>query len=509
NLELVTYHQETLSSISPKPGWVEQDPIEILETTKLSIGVTNQRETTILWDKNSGKPLHNALVWLDARTQETVDFLLEQSGKDKDCLQDACGLPISTYFSALKIRWLIDNVPNVQKAIEQKRCLFGTVDTWLLWNLILNDHEHVHVTDVTNASRTMLMNIRKLTWDSYLCNWFGIPEHILPTIKSSSGIFGYISEGALKGIPISAVLGDQQAALVGQKCWTKGSAKSTYGTGCFILYNTGEDIAYSRNGLLTTVAYKWNDEDPVYALEGSIAIAGQCIKWLRDNLEIIPDAKSTGKKVTKKKIATSVEDAGGVYFVPAFSGLFAPYWRSDARGVICGITQYTTKAHIIRAALEGISYQTREVVDAMYDDSHVRLARMQVDGGMAENQLFLQMLANIVGIPIAVPSLRETTALGAALGAGKAKGIDIFTLDDEHKFPITMETYVPRITGSVRDDNFAQWKKAVIKSFERIEPPKQPVNKGVEQNEIFTSQRLAWMSLVITIGVLGYMITRK
>lgn len=314
NLELVTYHQEPINILTPHPGWVEQDPNEILEKTircmdkaieqlhQLGyeksqikvIGVTNQRETTILWDKSTGKVLHNALVWLDARTQVTVDFLLRQYNKKQDCLQDQCGLPISTYFSALKIRWLIDNNENVRQAIAKKQCLFGTVDSWLLYNLLSDDKNFVHVTDVTNASRTMLMNIRSLQWDSDLCQFFGVPEDILPEIKPSSTIFGSIKRGSLAGIPIGAVLGDQQAALVGQRCWSKGTAKSTYGTGCFILYNTGEDIAYSRNGLLTTVAYKWNDEDAVYALEGSIAIAGECIKWLRDNLELIPDSKSSG-----------------------------------------------------------------------------------------------------------------------------------------------------------------------------------------------------------------------
>ncbi|CAF0763527.1 unnamed protein product [Adineta steineri] len=345
NLELVTYHQETIEISTPQPGWVEQDPNELLEKTTLCIekavekfeglghnksdikviGITNQRETTILWDKETGKVLHNALVWLDARTQETVDFLLKQYNKRQDCLQEKCGLPLSTYFSALKIRWLMDNCDEVRTAIEEKRCCFGTVDSWLLYNLLSDDKNTVHVTDVTNASRTMLMNIRTLKWDASLCDFFSIPEHILPEIKSSSTIFGYINKGALQGVPVGAVLGDQQAALVGQRCWTKGTAKSTYGTGCFILYNTGNDLAYSLNGLLTTVAYKWNDDDPVYALEGSIAIAGQCIKWLRDNLGLIPDSKST------ETIAASVKDTGGVYFVPAFSGLFAPYWRSDAR----------------------------------------------------------------------------------------------------------------------------------------------------------------------------------
>jgi len=530
NLELITFHQESIQLITPHPGWVEQDPNEILQKTircmdkaieKLNdlgyetsqikvIGVTNQRETTVLWDKKTGKVLHNALVWLDARTQETVDFLLHQYNKERDCLQDLCGLPLSTYFSALKIRWLIDNCEQVQRAIAERRCLFGTVDTWLLYNLLSSDQHHVHVTDVTNASRTMLMNIQTLRWDSHLCGFFGIPEHILPEIKSSATIFGNITHGVLKGIPIGAVLGDQQAALVGQQCWSKGTAKSTYGTGCFILYNTGEDIAYSRNGLLTTVAYKWNDDDAVYALEGSIAIAGECIKWLRDNLGLIPDSKSS------ETIAASVKDTGGVYFVPAFSGLFAPYWRSDARALITGMSQYTTKAHIVRAALEGISYQTREIIDAMYDDSGVRLSKLKVDGGMANNKVFLQMLSNIVGIDVSTPSLFETTALGVALAAGKAKGIDLFKLEQENEIETQITTYVPRIQGKEREEHYREWKRAVIKSFERVNLSSN--RNGTSKNNLhvlhdmksqLSSTAMGWMALTGVFTVILYMISRN
>ncbi|CAF2470921.1 unnamed protein product [Rotaria sp. Silwood2] len=515
NLELITYHQEPIQILTPNPGWVEQDPNEILEKTVLCmekaveqlgelgydksdiqvIGVTNQRETTILWDKETGKVLHNAIVWLDARTQETVDFLLRQFNTHRDCLQEQCGLPLSTYFSALKIRWLIDNNHNVRKAIKEKRCLFGTVDSWLLYNLLSDGKNTVHVTDVTNASRTMLMNIRNLKWDSQLCEFFSIPEHILPEIKSSATIFGYINKGLLQGVPVGAVLGDQQAALVGQQCLAKGTAKSTYGTGCFILYNTGEDLAYSRNGLLTTVAYKWNNDNAVYALEGSIAIAGECIKWLRDNLGLIPDSKST------ETIAATVKDTGGVYFVPAFSGLFAPYWRSDARGLIMGMTQYTTKAHVVRAALEGICYQTREIIDAMYDDSGVRLSKLKVDGGMANNKLFLQMLANIVGIHVSTPGLFETTALGAALAAGKAKGIDLFKLEIESEIETEMSLYIPRIQGKQREENFSAWKKAVIKSFESLTPPFIIEHKRMqEQKTNLSSRTIAWMTLTSVFG---------
>ncbi|CAF0850769.1 unnamed protein product [Rotaria sp. Silwood1] len=532
NLDLITYYQETIQIITPNPGWVEQDAYEILNKTILCIekaieqlqelgynksdikviGVTNQRETTILWDKYTGKVLYNALVWLDARTQETIDFLLKQYSTDKNCLQKQCGLPISTYFSALKIRWLMDNNENVRNAIKEKRCVFGTVDSWLLYNFLSDGKNIVHVTDVTNASRTMLMNIRNLQWDADLCH---IPEHILPEIKPSATIFGYIKKGVLKGIPIGAVLGDQQAALVGQQCWTKGAAKSTsiwytiiikhiliqylcLGTGCFILYNTGEELAYSRSGLLTTVAYKWNDDNAVYALEGSIAIAGECIKWLRDNLELIPDSTSS------ETIAACVEDTGGVYFVPAFSGLFAPYWRSDARGLIMGITQYTTKAHIVRAALEGVGYQTREIVDAMYDDSGVRLSKLKVDGGMANNKLFLQMLANIVGINVTIPNLFETTALGVALAAGKAKGIDLFKLEQDNEFETKAHTYNPHIQGKKREENFSAWKKAVVKSFESVIIP-----ENTKHKYHLSSTAIGWMTLTSFCGILLYMIIRN
>ncbi|CAF1680690.1 unnamed protein product [Rotaria magnacalcarata] len=331
----------------------------------------------------------------------------------------------------------------------------------------------------------MLMNIRNLKWDPLLCEFFGIPEHILPEIKSSATIFGYISKGILQGVAVGAVIGDQQAALVGQQCLAKGTAKST-------------------NGLLTTVAYKWNDDDVVYALEGSIAIAGECIKWLRDNLELIPDSKST------ETIAASVKDTGGVYFVPAFSGLFAPYWRSDARGLIMGMTQYTTKAHIVRAALEGICYQTREIIDAMYVDSGVRLSKLKVDGGMANNTLFLQMLADIVGINVDTPRLFETTALGAALAAGKAKGIDLFKLDPENEIETGMTSYTPRIQGKQREENFSAWKKAVIKSFDRTTPPFDTENQGSKRDKThLSSTTVAWIALTSVFGVLLYMASRN
>ena len=380
--ELLTYHQLPVKQMFPKEGWVEQDPMEILESvvtcidkavsnlTALNIdyksikavGITNQRETLIVWDSITGKPLYNAIVWLDARTADTVDRLIDKvPGKDKNAFKGKCGLPLSTYFSAVKMRWLLDNVAEVREAIAEERCLFGNVDSWLVWNLTGGANKGRHVTDVTNASRTMLMDLHTLKWDKQLCRFFGITENILPKICSSSEIYGSLSETSLRGVPISGILGDQQAALVGQACLKSGLAKNTYGTGCFMLYNTGTDAVLSHQGLLTTVAYQLGKGKPVYyALEGSIAIAGAAVQWLRDNLQIIP---SSGEV---EDLALTVDDTHGCYFVPAFSGLFCPYWHTDARGLICGLTQFTTKAHIARSVLEAVCFQTREVNDTVY-----------------------------------------------------------------------------------------------------------------------------------------------
>lgn len=461
--------------ISEQAGWVEINPELIIESVVeciekvceylnqmglshkniKAVGLTNQRETTILWDKITGKALYNAIVWLDTRTHSTVDELLLKCNKNPNRFKVECGLPISTYFSALKIKWLIDNVVQVKSAIKEDRCAFGTVDSWILWNLVGN--KCTHLTDVTNASRTMLMNLKTLNWDDELCNFFNVPKSILPEIRSSAQHFGILNGGSLKGVPVTSVLGDQQAALVGQLCWKKGSAKNTYGTGCFLLYNTGNDIVYSTHGLITTVAYQFGDEKPIYALEGSVAIAGASLNWLKDSLEILPNANRS------EEIAKQVKDTGDVYFVPAFSGLFAPHWRPDARGLIIGITQYTTKAHIIRAALEAVAFQNLEIVESMNKDSGISLKELQVDGGMTENKLLMQMQADVLGIPVIRQSMTETTSFGAALAAGHAIGL--WNLNDEQTIPIIFETYQSSISQEIRDIKYNKWKKAVQKSM--------------------------------------------
>lgn len=471
--QLITYHQTEVKTISTHAGWVEMDPYVIINSVKecidrvaeyleqmglshtniKAIGVTNHRETTILWDKFTHKPLYNAIVWLDTRTASTVDELLLKCNNNPNCLKKECGLPISTYFSALKIKWLMDNVLQVKSAIKEDRCAFGTVDSWLLWNLI---GDSVHLTDVTNASRTMLMNLKTLAWDEQLCKFFGVPMNILPEIRSSAENFGKIKEGPLKGVPITAVLGDQQAALVGQCCFEKGSAKNTYGTGCFMLYNTGNDIVYSTHGLITTVGYQFGKEKPVYALEGSVAIAGACFNWLKDNLEILPDVAKT------EELANDVQNTGGVYFVPAFSGLFAPHWKADARGLIIGLTQYTKKAHIIRAALESVAFQNLEIVESINKDTRFELKELQVSGGMTKNKLLLQLQADFLGIPIVRQSMHETTAFGAALAAGIVIGV----WDPSKPIPINnSETYNPAISNEDRIKRYKKWKQAVQRSI--------------------------------------------
>jgi glycerol kinase len=458
--EVLTYHQVKIPHITPQEGWFEQDPMHILNSVietinvtcdnlkKLNInyedivatGITNQRETTILWDAVTGKPLYNALVWMDMRTSSTVDAILLHGKRDKNFLQSICGLPVSTYFSALKIKWLMDNVKDVKKAMDEKRCLFGTVDSWLIWNLTGGIKGGLHVTDVTNASRTMLINIETLKWDPYLCKIFDIPMHILPEIKSSSEIYGYITDvTVLAGIPISGVLGDQQAALVGQMCFHQGQAKNTYGTGCFLLYNTGTTMVQSSHGLLTTVGYKLGpDKPPVYALEGSIAIAGISIKWLQDNLMILKDAKDSGD------IAAAADEVGEVYFVPAFSGLYAPYWRKDARSVICGLTEETKPEHVVKAALEAVCHQVRDILEAMALDCGYSLSKLLVDGGMTANDFLMQMQADYCGIPVVRPTMAETTCLGAAIAAGNAKGVEVWDLDNIQ--PVPSDTFLPSIS---------------------------------------------------------------
>eukprot|EP00002_Diphylleia_rotans_P017766 TRINITY_DN3444_c0_g1_i1.p1 TRINITY_DN3444_c0_g1~~TRINITY_DN3444_c0_g1_i1.p1 ORF type:complete len:519 (+),score=113.71 TRINITY_DN3444_c0_g1_i1:86-1642(+) len=479
---VVSFHQMELSSENPHPGWCQQDPHHYLDNTlacmqeavkkakedhgitisqeNLSgIGITNQRETTVAWDKVTGKPLSPAIVWMDTRTRHIVADLVEQLGS-KDAFRERCGLPISTYFSAMKMMWLLSHVVEVKTAVAEGRCLFGTVDSWMIWNLTGGVDGGVHVTDVTNASRTMLLNLSKLEWDAETCSRLNIPIETLPKVLSSAEVYGVLKTGLLDGVPIAGCVGDQQAALLGQFCTEPGDAKNTYGTGCFMLYNTGSAVIQSTHGLLTTVGYQLgSNASPVYALEGSIAIAGEAIKWLRDRMGLIQSAA----EVTT--LADSVKDTGGVYFVPAFAGLYAPYWRDDARGVIVGLTQFSTKAHLARATLEAVCYQTKELVGAMEKDSGVVIRRLKVDGGMTASTALVQIQADVLNIPVVVPEFKETTALGAAAAAGLATGV----WSSIHAFKELVEgrskTYLSVISEDVRAKRLRGWATAVERSF--------------------------------------------
>uniref|UniRef100_A0A0A9YQ50 Probable glycerol kinase n=1 Tax=Lygus hesperus TaxID=30085 RepID=A0A0A9YQ50_LYGHE len=481
NAEVLTYHQKEITQITPHEGWVEQDPMEILESTKecinqtyenlrqleidptdiVATGITNQRETTVVWSRSTGKPLYNAIVWLDVRTAETVTRLLQSvRGANTEVLKSRCGLPLSTYFSATKMRWLLDNVPDVRKAVDEEDCCFGTIDSWLIWNLTGGVDGGKHITDVTNASRTMLMNIKTLKWDAKLLKFFDFPKHILPEIKSSSEIYGFLADTKLKGTPISGCLGDQQAALVGQMCFTQGEAKNTYGTGCFLLYNTGKSLVFSTHGLLTTVAYKMGADEPaIYALEGSIAVAGVAMRWLRDNLKLLSNVSDS------RSVAESAREVGEVVFVPAFSGLYAPYWRQDARSVVCGITEETSKANIIRAALQAVCFQTRDILEAMNKDCGIPLKTLLVDGGMCANDFLMQQQADLVGIPVVRPSMLETTALGAAMAAGRAKGIEVWNWEESESHAVPVDTFHPSLKEDERDYKYARWKMAIERSL--------------------------------------------
>lgn len=485
--KVVASHQLEIKQLFPNAGWVEEDPKEILSTVKQciekavgklsslklnaadikAIGITNQRETTVAWDKETGEPLSNAIVWMDVRTAGICDALISgPANGDKDFLREKCGLPLSTYFSALKMRWLIDNVDAVKTAIAKGRCLFGTVDTWVVWNLTGGTNGGRHLTDVTNASRTMLMDLKTLQWDTELCQFFDIQKEVLPEICSSSEVYGQVKDGALKGIPISGILGDQQAALVGQCCFEKGQAKNTYGTGCFLLTNTGTEPVISKHGLLTTLGYKLGKNAPTYyALEGSVAIAGAAVRWLRDNLGIIKNSADV------ESLAASVADTKGCYFVPAFTGLFCPYWRSDARGIICGLTQLTTKAHISRACLEAVCFQTAELLEAFQLDSGFEVTKLLVDGGMTTNKLLMQIQADLTGIPVVVPSMCQTTALGAAMAAGAAEGIAVWDLDSVAS-TISTDTYRPSMSQTVQISKFKWWKSAVQRTLDWAEAEK-------------------------------------
>ncbi|XP_055500510.1 glycerol kinase [Leucoraja erinacea] len=479
--KVVAEHQVEITQHLPDAGWVEEDPKEILHSVfeciektcdKLkqlgidissvkAIGVSNQRETTIMWDKMTGYPLYNAIVWLDLRTQATVEKLINQGPKkDKNILQPQTGLPISTYFSAVKLRWLLDNVEAVKQAVAKQRAMFGTVDSWLIWCLTGANNGGVHCTDVTNASRTMLFNINTLQWDPDLCSFFGVPMSILPEVRSSSEVYGIMKCGALAGVPISGCLGDQSAALVGQMCFKPGQSKNTYGTGCFLLSNTGQKPVMSQHGLLTTIAYKLGKNQPtIYALEGSVAIGGAIVRWLRDNLRIISSADEV------EKLAASVGSSHGCYFVPAFSGLYAPYWDTTARGIICGITQFTSRNHIVFAALESVAFQTRELLEAMNKDSGIVQTTLRVDGGMTKNKIMMQLQADILGISVAKPAMAETTALGAAMAAGAAEGIGVWNLSSDSQSTTSWETFDPQIDIEESDKRFRRWKLAVQKSM--------------------------------------------
>src|SRR6266542_6704563 len=473
---VVCYDQKEHQQIYPRPGWVEHDANEIWERTQsvikaglqkgnidpkdiAAVGVTNQRETTVVWDKSTGKPLYNAIVWQYTRTDQIINEFAQQGGQDR--FRDKVGLPLATYFSGPKVKWILDNVDGARAVADRGDALFGNTDTFVIWNLTGGTNGGVHVTDVTNASRTMLMDLKTLDWDDEILKVMGIPRSMLPAIRSCSEVYG-TAIGDLAGIPIAGDLGDQQAATVGQTCFSAGEAKNTYGTGCFMILNTGEEIVPSKSGLLTTLCYKMGDAKAVYALEGSIAITGALVQWLRDNLGMI----TTSAEV--EALANTVKDNGGVYFVPAFSGLFAPYWRSDARGVIAGLTRYVTKGHIARAALEATAWQTREVLDAMEKDSGVTLKALKVDGGMVYNNTLMQFQSDVLGVPVIRPQVAETTALGAAYAAGLATGFWSNLEDLRQNWQID-HTWEPHMDAGAREKQYAMWKKAVTRTFDWVE----------------------------------------
>jgi glycerol kinase len=472
--ESVAVHQMEHEQIYPKPGWVEHDPMEIWARTQdvvkealrkagataddiAAVGITNQRETTVVWDKNTGKPYHNAIVWQDTRTDKIVNEFAEDGGQDR--FRAKVGLPLATYFSGPKVKWMLENVPGLREAAEKGDAIFGNIDTWVIWNLTGK-----HVTDVTNASRTMLMNLETLDWDDEIVKIMGIPKSMLPKIASSSEVYGHTkADGPFGGVlRVSGDLGDQQAATVGQACFSPGEAKNTYGTGCFMILNTGTKMVPSKSGLLTTMCYKFGDEPAVYALEGSIAITGALVQWLRDNLKLIDSAPEV------ENLAKTVEDNGGIYFVPAFSGLFAPYWRNDARGAIVGMTRYVNRGHFARAALEATAYQTREVLDAMNKDSGVPLKALKVDGGMVYNDTLMQFQADVLDVPVVRPKVAETTALGAAYAAGYAVGFWKSTDEMRDNWGVD-KTWEPTEGSNASTELYAQWKKAVTRTFDWVE----------------------------------------
>ncbi|MGC3995084.1 MAG: glycerol kinase GlpK [Propionicimonas sp.] len=475
---IVSVGQKEHEQIFPKAGWVEHNAIEVWDAVRevvgealakaslnkdniQAVGITNQRETTLVWNKETGQPVYNAIVWQDTRTAKIVEELGGAEGQDK--YKARVGLPLATYFSGPKVKWILDNVEGARADAEAGKLVMGNMDTWVIWNLTGGVDGGIHVTDPTNASRTMLMDLDTLSWDADIAADMGIPMSMLPEIKSSSEIYGYGREqGLLGGVPIAGDLGDQQAATFGQAAFNVGDAKNTYGTGCFMIMNTGTEKVPSKNGLLTTVCYKIGDQPTVYALEGSIAVTGSLVQWLRDNLKMFSSAPEV------EELAASVEDNGGAYFVPAFSGLFAPYWKADARGAIVGLTRFVNRGHIARAVLEATAFQTREVLDAMEADSGVKLAELKVDGGMTQNELLMQFQADQVGVPVVRPVVAETTALGAAYAAGIATGYwggeqDVIDNWAEDK------RWEPKMDQDERERLYRNWKKAVTKTFDWVD----------------------------------------
>jgi glycerol kinase len=492
---VVATGQREHRQIYPRPGWVEHDALEIWARTRevilgaltkagigaadlAAVGVTNQRETAVVWDRATGRPIHNAIVWQDTRTDGFIAELARDGGQDR--FRAKVGLPLATYFSGPKIRWILEAVPGARERAEAGELLFGTIDSWLIWNLTggadggggcgcsgarsgesSRSVDAIHVTDVSNASRTMLMNLRTLDWDDEMLAVMGVPRSMLPAVRASSEVYGE-AVGDLAGVPIAGDLGDQQAALFGQTCFTPGEAKNTYGTGCFMLLNTGTEPVASKSGLLTTLGYRIGAGPATYALEGSIAITGALVQWLRDNLGLIHDSAEV------EALARTVDDNGGVYFVPAFSGLFAPYWRADARGVIAGLTRYVNRGHVARAVLEATAWQTREVLDAMNADSGVPLRALKVDGGMVGNELLMQFQADVLGVPVIRPKVAETTALGAAYAAGLAVGF-WSALDDLRANWASDREWLPAMDPARREKEYGLWKKAVTKTFDWAE----------------------------------------
>lgn len=474
--QIVSFAQKEHQQIFPKPGWIEHDPDEIWRRTQevieeamrakelrpedlAAIGITNQRETTVVWNRKTGRVVYNALVWQDTRVGDAVAEFSREGGQDR--FREKTGLPLATYFSGLKIRWVLKNIQGAQGAAEAGELLFGNIDSFLVWRLTGGTDGGIHVTDVTNASRTQLMSLETLAWDPEMLKAYGIPEKMLPKIVSSSEVYGKARLDSIQDVSIAGILGDQQAALVGQTCLKVGEAKNTYGTGCFMLENTGAEIVHSESGLLTTVAYKLGDRPAHYALEGSIAYTGALVQWLRDNLGLIQ------KSTDIESLARTVRDNGDVYFVPAFSGLYAPYWKSNARGVIAGLTRFTNKGHLARAVLEATAFQTREVLEAMEKDSRIQLKVLRTDGGMVENDLLMQFQSDILNLPVVSPVTKETTALGAAYAAGLAVGYYRDTDDLRANWAVGRR-WIPHMDEETRESLYKTWKKAVTRSFDWI-----------------------------------------